>query len=147
MKKVLTIYVDDDADLRNMCAAFVCWKGNLTSLTMLNETIPKDVTGVYLPWKSTTEKTEWIVDSTLPDIIQNDFDEWDKEKGVVIGKRIKAALDAKGMTQRELAKKIRVREVSVSRYVTGNRIPRAPILMEMARVLGVSCDFLMGVIE
>lgn len=145
MKKALTIYVDDDADLRNMCAAFVCWEGNSTSLTMLNETIPKDVTGVYLPWKSMTGKTEWIFDNTLPDIIQNDFDAWDKEKGAVIGKRIKAALDAKGMTQRELAKKIRVTEVSVSRYITGDRIPRATILIDIAKVLDVSIDYLMGV--
>ena len=144
MKKALTIYVDDNADLRNMCASFVCWEGNSTSLTMLNESIPKEATGIYLPWKSETGKTEWIFDTTLPDIIPNGFDAWDKEKGDVIGKRIKAALDAKGMTQRELAKKIRVREVSVSRYVTGNRIPRATILIDIAKALDVSIDYLMG---
>lgn len=63
MKKALTIYVDDNADLLNMCAAFVCWEGNSTSLTMLNETIPKEATGMYLPWESKTGKTEWIYDT------------------------------------------------------------------------------------
>lgn len=147
MKKALTIYVDDDAYLGNICAAFLCLKDNSNSLTMLNETIPKEATGMYLPWKTETGKTEWIFDNTLPDIIQKNFDEWDEEKGAAIGKRIKAALDAKGMTQRELAKKIRVTEVSVSRYITGNRMPIAPIITDIAKVLGVSTDYLLGVNE
>lgn len=147
MKKALTIYVDDDARLGNLCGAFLCWKGTETSLTMLNEAIPKDAAVLYLPWESTTGRTEWLLDNQMPEIIRKDFDAWDQEKYATFGRRIKLALDANGMTQRELAKKIKVTEVSVSRYITGNRIPRAPILMEMARVLGVSCDFLMGVIE
>lgn len=62
MKKALTIYVDDDAELKNLCGAFVCWKGTYSTVTFLNEKIPDDATGFYLPLGKQEEpaRTQWI---------------------------------------------------------------------------------------
>ena len=61
MKKALTIYVEDDAELGNLCGAFVCWRGGDSSVTMLNEKIPDGAEGFYLPWESETKETEWVM--------------------------------------------------------------------------------------
>ena len=52
-------------------------------------------------------------------------------------KSIKEILEAKGMSQRELADKVGITEVTLSRYINGNRVPKAPVAMCIARVLGV----------
>ena len=52
-------------------------------------------------------------------------------------KSIKEILEAKGMSQRELAEKTGITEVTMSRYINGNRVPKAPVAMCIARVLGV----------
>lgn len=44
-------------------------------------------------------------------------------------------LNKKGMTQRELADAIGTTEVSISRYVTGERIPKATTCIQIAKVL------------
>lgn len=48
-------------------------------------------------------------------------------------------LESKGITQRELAEAIGTTEVSVSRYVNGDRIPKATTCIEIAKVL--DCEF------
>ncbi len=58
--------------------------------------------------------------------------------------RLKEMLDKRGMTQRELAKKIDKTEVSVSRYVSGDRIPKGPVIVKIAQVLDVQTDYLLG---
>ena len=55
-------------------------------------------------------------------------------------KNIKDILDEKGMSQRELADKVGITEVSLSRYINGNRVPKAPIALNIARVLGVDVN-------
>ena len=67
MKKELTIYIDDDDRLTNICAAFVCWEGEKSSVTMLNEKVPEEATGIYLPFQSQTGITKWITDNSLPE--------------------------------------------------------------------------------
>ena len=49
-----------------------------------------------------------------------------------------------GISQKELAKKMGVQTAVVSRYETGKAIPRADMLMLIAKVLGVTPDLLMG---
>lgn len=44
----------------------------------------------------------------------------------------------RGMTQRELAEKIGATEVSVSRWINGNRIPKANDALKIAKALGTS---------
>lgn len=57
--------------------------------------------------------------------------------------KLKALLEKQGMTQRELAKKAGTTEVSISRYLSGQRVPRLLTLAAIAQVLGVSIDDLL----
>ena len=61
-----------------------------------------------------------------------------------IGDRIHILMVKKGMTQRELAKAARVTEVSMSRYISNNRVPKATIIVAIAKALNVSADVLLG---
>jgi Lar family restriction alleviation protein len=48
------------------------------------------------------------------------------------------------MSQRELADAVGVTEVAMSRYLNDGRMPKGPILYNMAKVLGVSVDDLLA---
>ena len=58
--------------------------------------------------------------------------------------RIKVALAEKNMTQRDLARKIDVAEVTISRYVHDHRVPNSNQLVMIADTLDVSTDYLLG---
>lgn len=58
--------------------------------------------------------------------------------------RLDQARKEKGLTQRELANRVGVTEVSMSRYVNGARVPKGPIVVNIAKELGVSVDYLVG---
>jgi transcriptional regulator with XRE-family HTH domain len=64
-----------------------------------------------------------------------------------IGDKIKVLLDRRGMTQRELAKRIGITEVSMTRYINNSRVPKGPLVAAMAKALGVSADELLGLAE
>ncbi len=66
---------------------------------------------------------------------------------MTVGERLKKVLDEKGIMQKELAEKIGVNEMTVSRYVHGGRIVSVPVLIEICRVLNVSADYLLGLSE
>ena len=57
---------------------------------------------------------------------------------------LKRIIDEKGVQQRWLAEQVGVTEVSMSRYVSGERIPKAPLAIRMADVLGVDVKELYG---
>jgi len=57
---------------------------------------------------------------------------------------LKRIIDEKGVQQRWLAEQVGVTEVSMSRYVSGERIPKAPMAIRMADVLGVDVKELYG---
>ena len=57
---------------------------------------------------------------------------------------LKRIIDEKGVQQRWLAEQVGVTEVSMSRYVNGERIPKAPMAIRMADVLGVDVKELYG---
>ena len=57
---------------------------------------------------------------------------------------LKRIIDEKGVQQRWLAEAVGVTEVSMSRYVSGERIPKAPIAIRMADALGVNVKDLYG---
>lgn len=65
----------------------------------------------------------------------------------IFSKRLKEQLNKKGMTQKELAEKIGTTEASVSRYVSGQRIPKASVVFKIATAIGVSTDYLLGMEE
>ena len=66
MKKALTIYIDDDTELTNFCGGFVMWQGKENSVTFLNEKVPKEAEGFYLPMKSDGKNgTRWVSNEGL----------------------------------------------------------------------------------
>jgi len=58
--------------------------------------------------------------------------------------RLKEMMDKRGMSQRELAEAIDKTEVSVSRYINGQRVPKATVLLKMAQALNCQADYLIG---
>jgi len=58
--------------------------------------------------------------------------------------RLEEMRKEKGFTQRELASKVGVNEVSMSRYIKGERVPTVPTIVSIAQVLGASVDYLVG---
>ena len=66
---------------------------------------------------------------------------------MAIGQRLKKVLHDRGMMQKELAEKIGVSEIVISRYVHGGRIISVPILIEICKTLNVSADYLLGLSE
>ena len=59
-------------------------------------------------------------------------------------KRLKEEIDRNNLTQRKLADKVGVTEVSMSRYVHGGRIPRGNILVDIAKALRITPEYLTG---
>ena len=56
-------------------------------------------------------------------------------------------LEEKNITQRELADKINVTEVTISRYLSGERSPRIEIVNKIAEYFDVSIDYLLGRVD
>ena len=64
-----------------------------------------------------------------------------------LGKRISQLLIKNGLTQRELAKIVGVTEVSMSRYISGDRTPKGPIVANIATALHTTSDYILGTEE
>ena len=64
---------------------------------------------------------------------------------MTLGNRITLALEMKGMSQKELANKTRLTEITISRYVNDIRTPNAKSLKSICRALGVSSDWILDV--
>nr|DAR33951.1 MAG TPA: helix-turn-helix domain protein [Caudoviricetes sp.] len=62
----------------------------------------------------------------------------------VFGSRISDLIKKNGLTQRELADKVGVTEVSMSRYIKGERTPKGPIVVNIANALHTTVEDLMG---
>lgn len=61
-----------------------------------------------------------------------------------LGVRISELLKLNGLTQRELAEKVGVTEVSMSRYIKGERVPKGYIIANIATALHTTTDDLLG---
>lgn len=59
--------------------------------------------------------------------------------------RLKALMKERGLTQRELAAKTGLTEASVSKYISGLRIPHVDALVTLARALDTETDYLLGI--
>lgn len=66
---------------------------------------------------------------------------------MTIGEKIKLALEMRGMSQRELADKTRLTEVTISRYVADSRKPNAKTIKAICRALHISADWLLDIKE
>ena len=62
----------------------------------------------------------------------------------VYGDRVKAELEVQGITTRELADRLDITPITMHRYLTGERIPRGPVIVQTATALNVTCDYLIG---
>ena len=60
-------------------------------------------------------------------------------------KRLQEILEEKDMKQKELADLIGVTEVTISRYINGERKPRIEIVNKLAKALGTTTDYLLGI--
>lgn len=63
-----------------------------------------------------------------------------------IGERLRHCLQDRNMSQKEFAEKIGVMQSTINKYVNDKQMPRADIIQEMCRVLGISADWLLGMI-
>lgn len=62
-----------------------------------------------------------------------------------LGGRIQRMLDERGISRKEFAVMTGLTEAAISRYVTGQREPRAVTLAVIANALGVTSDELLGI--
>ena len=62
----------------------------------------------------------------------------------IFGKRIKKELKEQGRTQTELADFLNVRKSTVSEWVNDNNEPPMEVIVEIAKFLRVSTDYLLG---
>jgi transcriptional regulator with XRE-family HTH domain len=65
--------------------------------------------------------------------------------GKDLGLRISETLQKRGITQKELASRIGVKEAVMSRYITGDREPKPEVLANIATALHTTSDFLLGI--
>ena len=84
-----------------------------------------------------------MLDEVLNEMIC-DNDVQNKNTSEIFCERLKRLLKSAGLSQKELAEKIGCTEVTVSRYIAGERVPKATIVVKIANALGVSVDYLIG---
>lgn len=62
----------------------------------------------------------------------------------IFHERMKSRMNLSCMTGRELSEKTGITEVSISRYLTGQRVPKATEIIKIANALNCTCDYLLG---
>jgi len=64
-----------------------------------------------------------------------------------LGDRLKYSLEIRHIQQRDFAKRLGITEATMSRYINDQRLPRADTIVDICNELGVSADWLLGMIE
>ena len=59
--------------------------------------------------------------------------------------RLIVLMEDYNMSQVDLAKKIGISNVTISRYLSGDRIPRLDVITKIASAFNVSIDYLLGI--
>lgn len=62
----------------------------------------------------------------------------------VFGERLSKELEKKQLSYRQFAEKVGMTTTTVFRYAKCERVPRANEIIKIAKVLGVTCDYLLG---
>lgn len=62
-----------------------------------------------------------------------------------LANNLKEHLASRGIEQKWVATQLNTTSATLSRYVSGERVPPVDTLVELARVLNVSVDYLLGV--
>lgn len=65
----------------------------------------------------------------------------------MLNERLRAARKAKNLTQEDLARKVNTKKTTISNYETGYSSPSNEMLNDLANVLEVSTDYLLGRLE
>ena len=68
-----------------------------------------------------------------------------KNYSAMIGEKIKKHMNLKGLSQKELAEEVGIDPASLCRIISGEKNPKSDILANLATVLGVSSDYLLGI--
>jgi len=63
----------------------------------------------------------------------------------MLSDRLKKTMKERGYNQKELAERTGLTEAAVSKYLSGYRMPHLEILVLLAKSLGVTTDYLLGV--
>ncbi len=58
-----------------------------------------------------------------------------------IGDKIKKMMELKNINQRQLAKKCKLTESAISKYVNNERYPRIDVLLKLAKVFSVGINY------
>lgn len=69
------------------------------------------------------------------------------ESNNVLGENIKKKMDEKNLTTFELANRLKITSVELSRYINGKTVPKAPLIFQMAKELDCTADKLLGIEE
>ena len=62
----------------------------------------------------------------------------------IFGDRVLQLLKSRGMTQSELAERAHTTDATISRYIKGEREPKAELAADIAAILNTNTDYLMG---
>ena len=81
---------------------------------------------------------------TLPELCNTKTENVLNSNWTVYGDRVRTELESQGITMRELADRLDITPITLHGYLTGNRIPRGPVIVKTATVLNVTCDYLIG---
>lgn len=65
----------------------------------------------------------------------------------VIGERIKKKRQELKLSQRELAEEIEVTPSAINQYEKGDKVPSSEKIIKLAKILGISSDYLLGVTD
>ena len=65
--------------------------------------------------------------------------------GKEFGDRLQGLLRDQGVTQKDLAIRIGTTEATISRYISGDREPKADMLANIATALHTTSDYLLGI--
>jgi len=66
------------------------------------------------------------------------------EKWTIFGERLKTELERQEMSLRQFAEKAGLTLTTACRYVHSQRTPRTTEILKAAKVLGVTCDYMLG---
>lgn len=66
---------------------------------------------------------------------------------ILFGERLQKLRSEKGLSQAQLSKRLGVSASQIANYEMGRRFPSIQVLIDISRVLGVSTDYLLGIIS
>ncbi|MCC8091919.1 helix-turn-helix domain-containing protein [Akkermansia sp.] len=69
------------------------------------------------------------------------------ESNETFSNRLRSAIRRSGMKQKELARRIKVSEITMSRYCSGAQQPKMDVIQDMASILNTSVQWLLSGVQ